>query len=130
MKAHSGGWCWLVLVISWGLSWESRPEYLHVASPLSFGFLTVRWLASCARESHPVFYHLASWVHICDVSLVEVTMKSYPIPKRGEIRLHFLIGEYQGSRRAGGTGNTIEAVLGKCGVPHGSGSEDALRSWT
>lgn len=59
LKACSGGW-WLVLAVGWDLNWDFWPEYLYVASPDRFGFLTIWWLDSCARErgeSHTAFYN-------------------------------------------------------------------------
>lgn len=64
LEAHSCVW-WPVLAVGWDLSWDSWPEYQYVASSYSFGFLTIWWLASCARqpgESHAAFYDTAFWV--------------------------------------------------------------------
>lgn len=100
--------------------WEPS-DSLHAVPSLCLGFLTAWWFiprASIIRERGRqklyVFYGPALEVtqhHFCCSVLIEVSSEAQSV-QGNRARLHLLMGEWQGSRGACGTGNIVVACIG------------------
>lgn len=117
--AHSCVW-WLVRPL---LGQTARTPTCGLSMWL-LGFLTRWWLVS--KDEHPKREReTARWkkhflpfltLFECHLLLIREITKFRPV-SRGTEGLHWLMGEWQGSRKAYGTGNMSQPFLGKSIVP-------------